>query len=81
MLLGGAFAAAADRLFHGGAIELHVAPDDDVVDRDPGVLAEQVLGAFGDGNVLDHGAEYRLAGRVGLLHQQALEALLDVVRQ
>ena len=81
MLLGGALAAAADRFLHAGAVELDVAADDDVVDRNAGVLAEQVLGALGDRDVLDHGAEDGLAGGVGLLHQQPLEALLDVVRQ
>ena len=78
MFGGGARAAAADRFLHRGAVELDVAADDDVVDRDAGVLAQQVLGALGDGDVLHHGAEDGLAGGVGLLHQQSLEALLDV---
>ena len=66
MLGGGARAAAADRLLHGDAVELDVAADGDVVDRDAGVLAQDVLGALGDRDVLDHGAEDGAAGRVGL---------------
>ena len=81
MLGGGARAAAADRFFHLGAVEFDMAADGDVVDRDAGVLAEQVLGALGDRDVLHHGAEDGLAGGVGLLHQQLLEALLDVAGQ
>ena len=81
MLLGGALAAAADRFLHRRAVELDVAADGDVVDRNAGVLAEQVLGALGDRDVLDHGAEDGLAGGVGFLTQQPLEALLDIARQ
>ncbi len=39
------------------------------------------FGALGDGDVLDHRAEHRASGRVGLLAHQALEAFLDVGRQ
>src|SRR5213079_2934300 len=47
-------AAATDRLLHRGAVELDVPADHHVVDRDTGVLAQQVLPLFGDGDVLDH---------------------------
>ena len=81
MLLGRALAAAADRFFHCRAVELDVVADGDVVNGDAGVLAEQVLGALGDRDILHHGAEDGLAGGVGFLAQQPLEALLDVARQ
>ena len=74
MLAGRALAAAADRLLHGDAVELDVAADRDVVDRDAGVLAQQVVGALGDRDVLDHGAEDGAAGGVGLAPHQPLEA-------
>ncbi len=81
MFLGGALAAAADRLFHARAVQLDVSADGDVVDRNAGVLTEQIVGAFGHRDIFDHGAEDGLASRVGFFHQQPLEALLDVVRQ
>src|SRR6185437_14081079 len=81
MLLRCALAAAADRLLHAGAVELDVAADDDVVDRDAGVLAEQIARSLGDRDVLDHGAENSLTGRVGLCSDQPIEAPLDVGRQ
>ena len=81
MFLGGALAAAADRVLHRRAVELDMAADGDVVDRNAGVLAQQVPGALGHRDVLDHGVENGLAGGVGLLAHQPLEALLDVVRQ
>ena len=81
MLGGGARAAAADGFLHRHAVDLDVAADGDVVDRDAGVLAEDILGALGDRDVLDHGAEDGAAGRVGLAADEALETLLDVARQ
>ena len=59
---------------HRHAVEFDVAPDDDVVDRNAGVLAQQVVGALGDRDVLDHGAEHGAARRVGLAPHQTLEA-------
>ncbi len=81
ILGGGARAAAADRLLHRRAVELDVLADDDVVDRDAGVLAQQVLPLLGDRDVLDHGVEHGAAGGVGLRRHQPLEAALDVRRQ
>ncbi len=45
MLGGGALAAAADGGLHRRAFELDVPADDDVVNRNAGILAEQVLAA------------------------------------
>src|SRR5665213_922346 len=81
MLLGGALAAAAMKEAIRRAVEFDMTADGDVVDRNAGVLAEQVLGALGNRNIFYHGAENGLAGGVGFFHQQPLEALLDVVRQ
>ena len=67
--------------FERDAVDPHVAPDRDVVDRDAGVLAKQVAGALGDRDVLDHGAEDRLRGRVVLVAGEAVEAALDLRRQ
>ena len=74
MLARGALAAAADRLLHGDAVDLDVAADGDVVDRDAGVLAQQVVGALGDRDVLHHGGENGLPGRVGLAPLQARQS-------
>src|SRR3954469_24480909 len=81
ILGGGPRAAAADRLLHRRAVELDVLADDDVVDRNAGVLAQQVLPLLGDHDVLDHGVEHGTTGGVGLLRHQPLEAALDVRRQ
>ena len=48
MLARRALAAAADRLLQRDAVDLDAAADRDVVDRDAGVLAQQVVGALGD---------------------------------
>ena len=74
----GALAAGADRALQPGAVELDVAPDHDVVDRNAGVLAKDVLGALGDRDVLDHGVEDGASGRVGFGAHQFLEPGLDV---
>ena len=81
MLARGALDAAADRGLERHAVHVDVAADDDVVDRDAGVLAEQVVGALGHRDVLDHRREDRLGGAVALAGVEPLEALLDVVRQ
>ena len=81
MLGGGARAAAADSLLHRRAVELDVLADDDVVDGNAGVLAKDVLGALGDRDVLDHGAEDGAAGCVCFAADQPFETLLDVARQ
>src|SRR6185503_10334725 len=52
-----------------------------VVDRYPGVLAEQVLRVFGHFDVFHHGAEHALRAGVGLARREPVEALLDVGRQ
>src|SRR5215212_3657077 len=46
---------APDRVFQRNTVDAHVAADRDVVDRDPGILAEQVPGALGHRDVVDHG--------------------------
>src|ERR1700754_4747130 len=81
IFVGGALAAGADRALQSGAVELDVAPDHDVVDRNAGVLAQDVLGSLGDGDVLDHGIEDAAPGRIGLGADQLLEPGLDVRRQ
>jgi hypothetical protein len=84
MLAGRAFAPFANRRLQRRAVtvaELHAAPDGDVVDRDPGILAEQVVGRLGDGNVLYHRSEHVLRCRRGLARGKRGEALLDVGRQ
>src|SRR2546426_10688866 len=81
MLARGALAAAADRFLQSQAVDLDAAADPDVVDRDAGVLAEQVVRVLGHRNVADHRAEHALRARVALLAHEALEALLDVRRQ
>ena len=43
-----------------------LAPITHVVNRDAGVLAQQVGVVFGNGDVADHGAEDGLAGGIGL---------------
>jgi acetyl-CoA acetyltransferase len=60
------FASFRDRLLELVAVDLDAAADGHVVDRNARVLAQQVVGVFGDLDVPDHGAEYRLAGGVGL---------------
>src|SRR3954453_15519310 len=81
MLARGALDATADRLFQSDAVDLHVAPDGDVVDRDAGVLAEQVARALGDPDVLHHGLEDGLRRGVVLVAIEAVEAALDLWRQ
>src|SRR4030095_12884274 len=81
MLDGRAGAAANDRGFQIDAIDMHVAADGDVVDRHPGVLAREVVGAFGHRDVLDHGAEDGLCARIGLRARKTIEPLLDIQGQ
>ena len=81
MLAGGAFATAPDRRLERDAVELDMASDRHVVDRDAGVLAEQIIGALGDRDVLDHGVEHGAADRIGFAPDQRFEAGLDVGRQ
>ena len=81
MLARRALAAAPDRLLERHAVHFDAAPDPHVVDRDAGVLAQQVLPLLGDSDVLDHGVEHGAAGGVGLRRHQPFEAALDVRRQ
>src|SRR5687767_13255675 len=81
MLARGALAALAYGFLQPVAVDLHVCADGDVVDRDPGILAQQVIGVLRYLDVPDHGAEYRLPGRVRLAAIQPRETLLDVRRQ
>src|SRR5207253_9126509 len=81
MLESRALAAAPDRLLGREAVDFDAAPDPDVVDRDAGVLAEQVVGVLGHRDVADHGAEHALGAGVALVAREPIEALLDVRRQ
>ncbi len=81
MLAGRARAAFGNRLLELKAIDLDAAADGHVVDRNAGVLAQQVIGFLGDRDVLDQGGEDRLAGGIGFAFVKAHEALLDVGRQ
>ena len=81
MLDRGAGAAFANRAFERNAVDLYVGADPDVVDRHAGVLAEQIVGLFGDVDVLDHRRKNTLRDRRGFLRGEAREALLDVRRQ
>ena len=81
MLDGRTRAAANDRSFQVDAVDAHVAADGDVVDRHAGVLAREVVGAFGHRNVPDHRAEDRLCPRIGLRARKTIEPLLDILGQ
>ena len=74
-------AATSDGLLEVDAFDLDAAADGDIVNGNAGVLAEQVIGLLGDSNVLDHGRQNGLAGTIRLGGVQALEPLLDVVRE
>ena len=63
------------------AVHLDAAADAHVVDRDAGVLAQQVGLVLGDSDVLHHRTEHALRACVGLARRQPVEALLDVRRQ
>src|SRR5690606_9419368 len=76
-----ALAAAPDRLLERPAVHLDAAPDAQVVDREAGVLAEEVVGLLGHGDVADHGAEHAPGARVRFSRLQPREPLLDVGRQ
>src|SRR5688572_27415594 len=81
MLARRALAALGDRLLERVAVDLDAGAYGDVVDRDAGVLAQQVVGLLGDLDIPDHGAEDRLPGGVGLALIEAREPLLDIGRQ
>src|SRR6185437_15358739 len=74
-------AAATDRLLEGDAVEFDAAADGDIVDGNAGILAEQIVGALGDGDVLAHGGEDRLRRVVALGFGEPGEAELHVVGQ
>src|SRR5712692_8368627 len=74
-------AAAADRLLERDAVDFDAAADPHVVDRDAGVLAQEIVGLLGDRDVPDHGAEHALRAGVGLALGDRVETLLDVRRQ
>src|SRR6185503_5280951 len=71
-------AAAPDGVLDPDPVDLDAASDPHVVDRDAGVLAEEVVGVLGDRDVADHGAEHALRARVGLAPRERVEALLHV---
>ncbi len=81
MLARGALAAGAYRLLQPIAVDVDVAADGHVVDRDAGILAQQVGVVLGDADVPDHGAEYRLRGGVGFLLRQRGDTRFDVGRE
>ncbi len=74
-------AAAPDRFFKAEAVHLDAAADAHVVDRDTGVLAEEVLRVLGHPDILDHGSERAFRAGVRLARREPVEALLDVGRQ
>src|SRR5438067_13761102 len=81
MLESRALAAAPDRLLEREAVDFDAAPDPDVVDRDAGVLAEQIVGVLGHRDVADHGAEHALGAGIALARGERIEALLHIGRQ
>ncbi len=81
MLPGRARAAAADRRLERHAVELDMTTDDNVVDRNSGVLAEQIVGPLGDHDVLAHRRKDGACGRVAFALHQLGKAELDVVGQ
>src|SRR5438105_4872475 len=81
MLARRARAAAADRFLQLQTIHLDAAADPYVVHRDARVLAQEVVGALGDGDIADHRAEHALRSGVGLPRRERLEAALHVRRQ
>ena len=81
MLARCALATRYDRLLELETIDLDAAADHNVINRNAGVLTQQIVGVLGDFDVPDHGAENCLAGGVGFVSVEALEALLDVGRQ
>src|SRR6267378_2456649 len=76
-----ALAAAPDGLLQRDAVHLDPASDPHVVDRDPGVLAQEVVGVLGNSDVADHGAERAPRAGVGLAFRERVEALLDIGRE
>src|SRR5439155_16810570 len=64
-----------------GRAELDAAADGHVVDRDSGVLAEEIIGGLGNRDVLDHRAEHFFRRRAGLARGERCEPLLYVVGQ
>src|SRR3989454_2182283 len=76
-----ALAAAPDGQLQRDAVHLDPAPDPHVVDRDPGVLAQQVVGVLGHTDVADHGPEHAPRAGVGFAFRERVEALLDIGRQ
>src|SRR4051812_43212096 len=81
MLPRGTLASLADRLLQAHAVDLHAAADPHVVDRDAGVLAEQVLRLLRDRDIADHGGEHPLGASIGLALRERVEALLHIGRQ
>ncbi len=81
MLARRALAAAPDRGLQRDSVDDDIAADRHVVDRQAGVLAQQVVGLFRHRDVANHHAQYRARRRVGLPSDQRVEAALDVRRQ
>jgi len=58
-----------------------VATDHHVVDRNPGVLTQDILGPLGHRDIFDHGVEDGAPGRIGFGPHQFPESGFDVGRQ
>ena len=82
VLARGAFTAAADGLQQVVPVDTATPrPMRYVVDRDAGVLAQQVVGRLGHADVVHHRRQHALRGGRGLAAGQPREAVLDVGRQ
>src|SRR2546428_270323 len=84
MLARRALAAPADRRLERYAVsraELDATADGHVVDRNSGVLAEEIIGGLGHRDVPDHRAEHFFRRRAGLARSERIKPLLDVVGQ
>ena len=81
MFFGGAFAAFGNRLLQLKAVDLNACTDHHVVNGNPRVLTQQIGVGLGHFDIADHGAQYRLAGGVGLAGIEPLEAFFDIRRQ
>ena len=80
MLDGGARRAVAQRLVDPGRVEREALADVAVVDRDPGVLADEVALGVGDVDVAVDRLEHALAGNRGLAIARVGERVAQVLR-
>ncbi len=80
MLDGGARRAVAQRLVDPGRVQREALADLAVVDRDPGVLADEVALGVGDADVAVDRLEHALAGNGGLAIARVGERVAQVLR-